>query len=67
MRADVQDFVYSRRAVVKTLRMTEDPAWVAELSKRKKLARKIAKLHSGKRSKKSFPSSEEILRADRDR
>jgi hypothetical protein len=45
----------------------QDPARVVELSERKKIARKIARLHSGKRSKKSFPSTEEMLRADRER
>ena len=56
-----------RRLFVKTLRVIQVPASLADLSERKKLARKIARLRSGKRSKKSFPSTEEMLRADRER
>jgi len=56
-----------RRVFVKAVRVTQDLVSVAELSKRKKLARKIARLRSGKRSKKWFPSTEEMQRADRER
>jgi plasmid stability protein len=38
-----------------------------ELRARRKLMQKLGQLHSGKRSKKRFPSSEEMLRADRAR
>jgi hypothetical protein len=51
-----------RRIFVKAVRVTQDLVSVAELSKRKKLARKIARLRSGKRSKKWFPSTEEMRR-----
>jgi hypothetical protein len=56
-----------RRVIVKTAREAQDPVLAAELNKRKKLARKIARLRSGKSAKKSFPSTEEMLRADRER
>ena len=38
-----------------------------ELRARRKLMQKLGQLHSGKHSKKRFPSSEEMLRADRAR
>jgi hypothetical protein len=56
-----------RRVFVKTAREAQDPVLAAELNKRKKLARRIARLRSGKRSKKWFPSTEEMQRADRER